>query len=423
MSKLAKRQYNNSRFPRPLPISIPLLHVSNKYFTVFEVFQSISDTLCHIYKIGLFNTQQPIRVVFDVYTDFTFKIFDQSDMAHIWDNGFYGKGILSRSEPTWFKRMEKKVNDLLNPNDKSKSTKLIYSEEITKQRRLFRDIWKSEREHFLNFEKQIKLNSVNGEISSNDKLLLETEREKLNKLKEDLTNGPMGINFGMLNRSNTPLASSSSSSYPNSYSNSSNSNPNSLLKPALRMEDYDVIIDSNHIRNIEYLELDPCETLFLLHLNIIKVIINNEEVNFKNLLILLIENFGQIFLNNFIIYYHYKSLGWCIKNGLKFSCDWVLYSRGPPFNHAEFSIKIVNENDASSSSMDSLIDISAISRVVSGVKKSLILCFIDGPELNSIEWLKMWDTYLIDDDFFKLINNFSINEINWKRWAPSQTRM
>ncbi|ODQ44834.1 hypothetical protein PICMEDRAFT_22401, partial [Pichia membranifaciens NRRL Y-2026] len=308
-------------------------------------------------------------------------------MTYIWDNGFYGKGILSRSEPTWQGRMQKRIDTSLKSKidtgefEEAKADENLFSEEVTKHRRLLRDAWKREREAYFALEKDIKLRSVHGEISNEDKIILETERERL-------------------------------------------SNYNSAeFSEELRMEDYDVIIDSNNIRNLEYLELDACETLFLFQLKRIRVKINNEYIEFNDLVELLVENFGPVIINEYVVYYHYKSLGWCVKPGLKFSCDWVLYTRGPPFSHAEFSVKVINENDSNYDSYgDTLVDYSAISRVVSGVKKSLVLCFVDGPVMGSEEWYSKWEDYLVDKDFLKLLNSFVVNEITWRRWAPSRTR-
>lgn len=450
MSKLNKREYNNLRHPRPIPLPIPLLHISNNYFSLKEVWDSIYDTLSHIFKIGLFNYPKPVEVVFDVYMDLSFKIFDRNSMLFIWNNGFYGKGILSRSDPTWIDRMQKRIDTLLTSklNDSNQNLILInnnngdddnndninnnknniYSEEITKNRRLLRDAWKKEREALIKLEKNIKLNSVNGEISVDDKKKIDFERERLSKLKEDLMKGPNGVNPDILNnissnssRINSPISTDFNNNTFN-LTDTSNSNltPNDYLIDQLRMEDYNVIIDSKHIRNIEYLELDPCETLFLLQLNLINVKINDELIFFDKLLELLIENFGPLIINEYIVYYHFRTLGWCIRNGLKFSCDWVLYSRGPPFSHAEFAIKIINEN---LDEFDNLTDYQAISRVVSGVKKNLILCFVDGPVIESEEWYKLWNNYLITKNFIDFMNTFTINEISWNRWAPSRTRM
>ncbi len=435
MSKLSKRDYNNAKYPRPLPIPIPLVHISNKYFTPYEVWQSISDTISHIYRIGLISVStRCIDVVFDVYTDLSFKISEPDDMTFIWDNGFYGKGVLSRSEPTWKLRMERKLNQSLHSNlsmnsdtnDSSdvKLNDLMFSEEVTKQRRMFRDTWKREREAYFALERDIKLRSINGEISVEDRAILDAERERLSKLKDELTKGPRGINPDSISRPNTPTSPSASTPMTTATATSISSQPQTQSK--LRMEDYDVIIDSKRVRNIEYLELDPCEAIFLCQLNIIRVKVNDKYIELNELVKLVVETFGPIILNEYIVYYHYRTLGWCVKNGLKFSCDWVLYSRGPPFSHAEFSVKVINENDPAVNSErigDSLIDYSAIARVVSGVKKTLLLCYVDGPELDSMEWFEAWNEYLETGDFLKLLNSFTINEITWKRWAPSRTRM
>lgn len=41
------------------------------------------------------------------------------------------------------------------------------------------------------------------------------------------------------------------------------------------------------------------------------------------------------FLVNYVVYHHYRSLGWVIKGGIKFCVDFLLYKRGPVFAHAE----------------------------------------------------------------------------------------
>lgn len=45
--------------------------------------------------------------------------------------------------------------------------------------------------------------------------------------------------------------------------------------------------------------------------------------------------FDNPFLINYIVYHHYRSLGWVIKGGIKFCVDYLLYKRGPVFHHAE----------------------------------------------------------------------------------------
>jgi len=48
-------------------------------------------------------------------------------------------------------------------------------------------------------------------------------------------------------------------------------------------------------------------------------------------------HFDNPFLVNYVVYHHYRSLGWVIKGGLKFCVDYLLYKRGPVFSHAEYA--------------------------------------------------------------------------------------
>lgn len=45
--------------------------------------------------------------------------------------------------------------------------------------------------------------------------------------------------------------------------------------------------------------------------------------------------FDNPFLVSYIAYHHYRSLGWVVKSGIKFCVDYLLYKRGPVFQHAE----------------------------------------------------------------------------------------
>lgn len=46
-------------------------------------------------------------------------------------------------------------------------------------------------------------------------------------------------------------------------------------------------------------------------------------------------------LVNYAAYHHYRSLGWCVRHGIKFCVDWLLYRRGPVFSHSAFSILLI----------------------------------------------------------------------------------
>lgn len=47
-------------------------------------------------------------------------------------------------------------------------------------------------------------------------------------------------------------------------------------------------------------------------------------------------HFDNPFLVNYVVYHHYRALGWVVKGGIKFCVDYLLYKRGPVFHHAEY---------------------------------------------------------------------------------------
>ena len=49
------------------------------------------------------------------------------------------------------------------------------------------------------------------------------------------------------------------------------------------------------------------------------------------------------FLLSYVVYHHFRSLGWVVKSGTKFCVDFLLYKRGPVFSHAEFSVLVIPE--------------------------------------------------------------------------------
>ncbi|KAI4847017.1 hypothetical protein E4T44_04741 [Aureobasidium sp. EXF-8845] len=98
------------------------------------------------------------------------------------------------------------------------------------------------------------------------------------------------------------------------------------------------------------------------------------------------------FLLNYVVYHHYHSLGWVVRPGVKFSCDFLLYNRGPVFSHAEFALLIVPEyakgsiEAAEGKGKMGWWWLHCVNRVQSQVKKSLIIVYVKVPrELPSTE--------------------------------------
>src|SRR5437667_12477929 len=47
------------------------------------------------------------------------------------------------------------------------------------------------------------------------------------------------------------------------------------------------------------------------------------------------------FMLSYVVYHHFRSLGWVVRSGVKFGVDYLLYNRGPAFSHAEFAITVL----------------------------------------------------------------------------------
>jgi len=131
------------------------------------------------------------------------------------------------------------------------------------------------------------------------------------------------------------------------------------------------------------------------------------------------------FIVNYVAYHHYRSLGWTIKSGVKFCVDYLLYRRGPVFDHAEFALVICPtyedpaEGDSAPPCFKSMQNftwswLSTINRVNSQVMKTLILCYVTIPPstLLSPEMLRSP----------KCLAYYSVREVTVRRFLPARMR-
>jgi tRNA-splicing endonuclease subunit Sen2 len=99
------------------------------------------------------------------------------------------------------------------------------------------------------------------------------------------------------------------------------------------------------------------------------------------------------FMTNYVVYHHFRSLGWVLRSGIKFSVDYMLYARGPVFTHAEFGVLILPsysdpywssnpflQNYVKSKETRTWAWMNRIHRVITQVKKTLVLCYVDIPK-------------------------------------------
>ena len=135
------------------------------------------------------------------------------------------------------------------------------------------------------------------------------------------------------------------------------------------------------------------------------------------------------FMLSYAAYHHYRSLGWVVRSGVKFSVDFLLYNRGPAFSHADFALIILpSYSSAYWSETDDRRKATAektrktwwwlhgMNRVQAQVVKTLVLCYVDVPPPLTNE--EKGD----QDDIAKLFARYKIRDVTVKRWTPNRTR-
>lgn len=134
------------------------------------------------------------------------------------------------------------------------------------------------------------------------------------------------------------------------------------------------------------------------------------------------------FMMNYVVYHHYRSLGWVPRSGVKFSVDLMLYIRGPVFTHAEFGVLILPSYSdpywSSTAPLQAYVKakesrtwawISCINRVITQVKKTLILTYVDVPPPLEKD---VEEAMGVDG----ILARYKVREIVMKRWIANRSR-
>lgn len=131
------------------------------------------------------------------------------------------------------------------------------------------------------------------------------------------------------------------------------------------------------------------------------------------------------FLISYVVYHHFRSLGWCVRGGTKFGVDYLLYNRGPVFSHAEFAVLILPTYSHPYWSRDAAITgevqkrqskkwswLHCVNRVNGQVKKTLVLVYVDVPPPMGEGGMR------VDE----VLARYTIREVVLKRWLSNRSR-
>jgi len=165
-------------------------------------------------------------------------------------------------------------------------------------------------------------------------------------------------------------------------------------------------LDTRSQRGDLPLVLDACEAFFLSHaLGCLLVKDQNgQELDLKSLWKRL---FTAKTASHYVIYKHFRSKGWVVRDGAQFGSDFLLYKEGPPFFHASFSVLVdprVHEDQGLS-----FRDLHCFNRVSESAAKQLLLASVAWP--NGRDWQDL-----------KAVEEASVSEVLFKRWIPNKER-
>lgn len=461
----------------PLPTLIPHNPLSLLHILYIWLSQTFSPPTSH--------PQTPYQGIFST----SLRAVHLTDPVHIralWEQGFYGKGSLSRSELSWLDREKRRVGE-----GASKT-----SEEVTRQRRAERQQVKWERARVQQEaieakrkEEELAAKGVDGSVLE----AVEGHMKPLVAHVEIAPTGPMQL-LSMPNsaadivvdESSTPASSDALAPSPSELSNESTTSPvedaPSTFEAAERASLKSVrfsasdqehissnpITDSANlqaatpddaeelplvIKDKEHLQLTT-EEAFFLHYGLGVLSIHSPTTHLPIPTPELLQLFRRSsyfpvmaedeapkpddqFMINYVVYHHFRSLGWVVRGGVKFGVDYLLYNRGPVFSHAEFAViilpsysddhwKNIEPTPEYPSGTKMYADhklrqrgkwswVHAVNRVNAQVKKTVVLVYVDVPApLAPEEEARMG----IDE----ILARYKVREIVLKRWVSNRSR-
>ncbi|PTB69350.1 hypothetical protein BBK36DRAFT_1110243 [Trichoderma citrinoviride] len=128
------------------------------------------------------------------------------------------------------------------------------------------------------------------------------------------------------------------------------------------------------------------------------------------------------FLVHYAVYHHFRSLGWVPRAGIKFGVDWLLYARGPVFDHAEFGLIVIPsysdewwKQQGKQGPRKPWSWLHSVVRVLSHVTKSLVLVYVDIPPPP------MFDEAL-KTGVAEAMKLYKVREVMVKRWSSNRNR-
>ncbi|OCL09345.1 hypothetical protein AOQ84DRAFT_339032 [Glonium stellatum] len=396
----------------PLPAFIPHnpLSIFRIVYVVFsQLFRPPSSHPSVCYKGYFSHETQSVHVT------------DCKTIRALWEKGFFGKGNLSRSEPRWLDQEMRKRGLLAQET----------SEEVTRKRREERRRFKIERARKEReaIEQQLR---EEGKIS-HPAPIDETEtldNAQPQEIRQQLSNGNINDRIeenGRIKYGRTPALPEKT--------------PIKTTQP-LKLDTRHSVEAAGIELDEEHLQLNPEEVLFLAYgLGVLEVSDQGIPIPTSSLFKLFCRHSScqspetqsiqpdDSFLLKYVVYHHFRSLGWVVRPGVKFAVDYLLYNKGPVFSHAEFAVMIIPSYNHTywSESLERKVKIQQkekrdwwwlhrINRVQTQVHKSLVLVYVEiPPPLHD-------DGAISELDVGNILKRYNVREFALRRWVANRNR-
>ncbi|KAF2677657.1 tRNA-splicing endonuclease-like protein subunit Sen2 [Lentithecium fluviatile CBS 122367] len=341
-------------------------------------------------------------------------VTDPQSIRALWEQGFWGSGSLSRSEPRWLDQEKRKRGIEVAAT----------SEEYTRARREERRQFKLERA-------KAQREAIEQQLRDEGKLDADASVDQL--IEDDIvTESPKGTLYRADGR--------------DSLRHVTTADCTSALDEAKISISEDVPSLDTEIKDQEHLQLTFEETFFLKYvLGALDVLQQHTSLASSELLRLFCAHSefpypeatgprmapDDPFLLKYIVFHHFRSLGWVVRPGIKFACDYLLYLRGPVFHHAEFAVMILpaysdpywisTPERAAACQKKEQKDwwwLHRLNRVQSSVHKTLLLVYVEVPP----PWYSDSGDENTKVDIGDALKRYKVREFVWKRWSPNRNR-
>lgn len=316
----------------------------------------------------------------EIYKD-NYMIIVSKDPAQrnlLWYGGCFGTGNLSRSQPTWWERKVKRINE---------KNGVQFVEDLTAQRRLKKKITKEKQSEYDETLKKFVNNDGNV-----DKAELLKTYENLKALKNDTS------------MENIPKLNVVEASDVEEIQDEEDF--------VLTLEEYLYLklFISKNANSLKFIEKG---------LSFKPDIPLNKLITVKNL---------KRTLVRFVVYSTLRNKGYIAREGLKFGCDFLVYERnGPVFEHAQYSIVIRDLTQKKEDIMSTEDTLSRL-RIISSAKKKMIMMDVDSTYTDSAwekieeRWEALSDHKALENLFLSTLTNFTVNQLLIERWNPERNR-